>query len=385
MEIKDLKIPECKKFSGYKPCFSYKNCLESGCVQDDDNNKIGTKILIISLDAMGNVLDNTPILPSLKRKFPVSTIYWITLNNAVKILNNSRFIDKVFAWDDENRMILRNIEFDYIYNADKSVYACAFANEIKSKHKLGFLLNQDGKIIPANESAMYSYMMGVDDQLKFRENSKSGVEIIHEVFELDYKRDEYEFSFDEKENAYIENYKKKINYDDNLYYVGFNTGCSLLFPNKKMTIEQHIKIIKELIKVDNIQVVLFGGREDTERNAEIYSAFDKIERKRIINTPTTEGLRMGACYMNIADIVITGDSFGLHLAIALKKYVIAWFGLSCAAEIELYGRGEKLIPENLDCSPCWKKECPNNLECIEMIDLNEMKGIVLKYIANNSK
>jgi heptosyltransferase-2 len=385
MDFKDLKIPKCKKYSGYKPCYSYKNCIENGCVENDDNHRMGKKILIISLDAMGNVLDNTPILPALKRKFPVSTIYWITLSNAVKILNNSRFIDKVFAWDDENRMILKNIEFDCVYNADKSLYACAFANEVKAKHKLGFLLNEDGKIIPANEEAMYSYKMGVNDKLKFRENKKSGVEIIHQVFDLEFKQDEYEFVFDDVEKEFIADYKKEICYDDKLFYVGFNTGCSLLFLNKKMTVEQHVKIIKELIKTDNIKIVLLGGREDTERNAEIYGAFDKIEKKRIINTPTTEGLRKGACFMSLPDIVITGDSFGLHLAIALRKYIIAWFGLSCAAEIELYGRGEKLIPEGLDCSPCWKKECPYNLECIDKIDLNRMREIVLNFIKNNPK
>ena len=385
MDFKDLKIPKCKKYSGYKPCYSYKNCFEKGCIENDDNHRMGKKILIISLDAMGNVLDNTPILPALKRKFPVSTIYWITLSNAVKILNNSRFIDKVFAWDDENRMILRNIEFDCVYNADKSLYACAFANEVNAKHKLGFMLNEDGKIIPANEEALYSYEMGVNDRLKFRENKKSGVEIIHQVFDLEYKRDEYEFAFDEQEEEFIADYKKEICYDDKLFYVGFNTGCSLLFLNKKMTVEQHVKIIKELIKTDNIKIVLLGGREDTERNAEIYGAFDKIEKKKIINTPTTEGLRKGACFMSLPDIVITGDSFGLHLAIALRKYIIVWFGLSCSAEIELYGRGEKLVPEGLDCSPCWKKECPYNLECIDKIDLNKMLNIVLNYIKNNPK
>jgi heptosyltransferase-2 len=75
----------------------------------------------------------------------------------------------------------------------------------------------------------------------------------------------------------------------------------------------------------------------------------------------------------------------LHLAIALRKYIIVWFGLSCAAEIELYGRGEKLVPEGLDCSPCWKKECPYNLECIDKIDLNRMREIVLNFIKNKPK
>jgi len=379
MDFENLSIPKCKKFSGYKPCFSYKNCLENGCQEDNDQNKIGVKILIISLDALGAVLSFTSILPAIKRKFPISTINWITLQSSEKILFNNPLIDKVWVWNDENRMILRQISFDFLFNADKTNYACAFANEIKATNKLGFLLNDDGKIIPANKSAMYNYLMGNDDSLKFRQNQRSGIDIIHETFELDYQRDEYQFFFTDEEKEFIESYKKEIQYDSSKTYVGFNTGCSTLFPNKKMTIEQHIYLIQKLSENKSLKIVLLGGKEDTERNQQIIEGLPENIRNDVINTPTTFGLRRGACFMDITDIVITGDSFGMHLAIALKKFVIAWFGLSCWTEIELYGRGVKLYQENLECSPCWKRVCPYDLECIKMIDLDRIISEVNKY------
>ncbi len=377
MNFKDLKVPKCKNYSGYKPCKPYYNCLENGCA--DEAGDMGTKILIISLDALGNVLDNTPILYAIKRKYPVSTVYWMTLPNAEKILVNNPLIDKLFLWDDESRMIARNIEYDVVMNADKSLYACAFANEVNAKKKLGFLLNDDGKIVPANESAIYSYIMGIDDQKKFRENKRSGVDIIHEVFELEYKRDRYVFNFSNEEKEFMESYKKSISYDSSKVYCGFNTGCSELFPNKKMTIEQHITLITEILKNPNIEIMLLGGREDTERNEKIFSAFSGKDRKRIINTPTTEGIRRGACYMSVSDIVISGDSFGMHLAIALQKYIISWYGLSCWEEIELYDYGIKIFQKDLECSPCWKRVCPYDLECIKMIDLNLIVDTVNKF------
>ncbi len=379
MDFEELKIPKCKNFSGYKPCFSFKNCLENGCQNENNDTKIGVKILIVSLDALGNVLCNTPVLYAIKRKFPVSTIHWITMPNAEKILLNNPFIDKVYTWTDEQRMIVRNIRYDYLMNSDKSDYACAFSNEVKAENKLGFLLNDDGKIIPANKTAMYSYLMGNDDKLKFRENTRSGIDIIHEVFELEYQKDPYVFNFTDEEKKFIEDYKKEINYNSSKTYVGFNTGCSNLFPNKKMTVDQHIKLIKEMLKDENLQVVLLGGKEDTERNQQIYEFFNETDRKKIINTPTTMGLRKGACFISIADLVITGDSFGMHLANALKKQIIVWFGVSCPAEIELYGRGEKLIPYGLECSPCWKKVCPYNLECIQMIDLTRIISLTKEF------
>jgi len=259
------------------------------------------------------------------------------------------------------------MKFDYVMNVDKSQKSCSLLNYVNAKNKLGFGLNDDGKIIPVNEGAYYNYNLGMDDHFKFKVNKRTGQDYLAETFEFDYKNDDYIFNFTYEEKKFISNYKKNVGLSADDLIVGFNTGCSLLYPNKKMTIEQHINLIEKLID-NKCKIALFGGPEDKERNEEIYSNY----KGKIINTPTNDGVRKGACYEDIADVVITGDSFGMHLAIALKKYVIAWFGVSCWNEIDLYGRGIKLYQENLECSPCWKKKCPYDLECIKMIDLDRI-------------
>ncbi len=372
--MNQISVPNCKRFTGYKPCFPDHDCLKDGC---KDNIPIGTKILIINLDAMGDVLMTTAQLPALKRKFPESTIYWITDKNAVKLLYENQYIDYIFPYNSESISILTEIEFDYVMNSDKSLKSCALLNSTNSKNKLGFGLNKDGKIIPINNGALYNYQLGMDNHLKFRINQRTGQDYLSETFELkDYfKRDEYVFNFNKDEFNFIDSYKKEIGLNENDFIIGFNTGCSNLYPNKKMTIEQHVHLIKKLLETEKVKIILLGGPEDTERNEEIYSHFTG----KIINTPTNLGVRKGACFEQLADVVITGDSFGMHLAIALKKYVIAWFGVSCWAEIDLYDRGVKLFQDDLFCSPCWKKICPYNLECIQMIDLDRIVTEALNY------
>ncbi len=368
-------IPSCKRFNGYKPCFEDHNCWENGC---KDNLPIGTKILIINLDAMGDVLMTTAQLPALKRKFPDSTIYWITLKIAAPLLNHNQFIDHVYQYDFESLSILAQLEFDYAMNVDKSQRSCALLNSLNAKNKLGFGLNADGKIIPVNEGAKYNYQLGMDNHLKFKVNNTTGQEYLADTFEVDYKRDDYTFNFSNDEINFIESYKKEIGITSDDKVIGFNTGCSNLFPNKKMTVEQHQHLIERFLSHKKYKIVLLGGPEDSERNNLIASKFGN----EIINTPTNHGVRKGACYEAIPDVIITGDSFGMHLAIALKKFVIAWFGLSCWTEIDLYDRGVKLFPENLFCSPCWKKVCPYNLECIRMIDLERIEKEAVHYFEN---
>lgn len=359
------EIPSCKRFTGYKPCFPDHNCWEDGC---KDNIPVGVKILIINLDAMGDILMTTAQLPSLKRKWPESTIHWITLKNAAPLLQHNQYLDKVYVYDAESISVLKEIEFDYVMNVDKSQRSCALLNSLTAKNKLGFGLNADGKIIPVNEGAYYNYNLGMDDHLKFRVNERTGQDYLAETFELDYGRDEYIFNFSKEEDIFISDYKKQTGIREDDFVIGFNTGCSELYPNKKMTVEQHIYLIEQFLKKNIGKIVLLGGPEDTERNNLIYSHFEG----KIINTPTTMGVRKGACFEEIADLIITGDSFGMHLGIALKKFIIAWFGVSCWTEIDLYDRGIKIYQKNLFCSPCWKKVCPYNLECIEMIDLDRI-------------
>lgn len=365
------EIPSCKRFSGYKPCFPDHNCWEDGC---KDNIPTGTKILIINLDAMGDVLMTTAQLPAIKRKFPESTIYWVTLKNAAPLLFNNPLVDHVYNFDAVSILILQQMKFDYVMNVDKSQQSCALLTSLVSKNKLGFGLNPDGKIFPINKGAYYNFSLGMNDHLKFKVNQRTGQDYLAETFELDYKRDEYVFELTDEEKQFITDYKKKVGIKKKDKVIGFNTGCSELYPNKKMTIDQHIHLIKQLLKM-KYKMVLLGGPEDTQRNKEIYSRF----KGKIIITPTTEGLRRGICYESIADIIITGDSLGMHIAITLKKFVIAWFGVSCWTEIDLYDLGVKLYQEDLFCSPCWKKQCPYNLECIKMIDLDSIIAEVDKY------
>ncbi|MBX2975062.1 MAG: glycosyltransferase family 9 protein [Ignavibacteriaceae bacterium] len=365
-------IPNCKNFNGYKPCFEDHDCWSNGC---KENRPIGTKLLIINLDAMGDVLMTTAQLPGLKRKYPTSTIYWVTLKPAHLLLQNNQYINQIFTYDFESLSILNEMTFDVAMNVDKSQRSCSLLNSVKAEKKLGFGLNENGKIIPVNDGAYYNYLLGMNNQVKFKENTKTGQEYLAETFEIDYLKDDYTFNFTDDEVDFQNNYKTENGISDNDFVIGFNTGCSTLFPNKKMTVEQHIFLIDKLLSFNLFKIVLVGGPEDTERNNKIAEKFGS----KIINTPTNLGLRKGACFENLADVIITGDSFGMHMAIALKKYVIAWFGLSCWTEIELYGRGVKLFNNDLHCSPCWKKSCPYNLECIQMIDLNQIIEEVLKY------
>jgi len=366
-----IVIPDCKRFTGYKPCFPGTRCYQE-CA---DPLPIGKRILIVNLDAMGNVLVTTSILPALKRKYPRSHISWITLKNARPLLENNPLLDRVYVWEPEAWMVLGQIQFDLVLNVDKSARSCAFVGTLRAGRKLGFGLNKEGVIIPLNKEANENYLLGLDDHLKFRVNQKTVAQILCETFLLRYANDEYVLKLSDDEQEFCRQYLNEHGIRDGEVVVGLNTGCSDLYPNKKLRVDQHVQLIGLLGGIPGIRIVLVGGPEDTKRNAEIVRQVNTP----VLSTPTDEGVRKGLCYVNICDLVISGDSFGMHAAIGLQKHVIAWFGVTSPAEINVFERGEKLAPEGLHCSPCWKRECPYNLECIDMVDLKGIAGIVRKF------
>ena len=371
----DINGIDCKHFNGYKPCFPGEDCTE-GCMRQDP---IGVRVLIINLDAMGDVLMSTAQLAAIKRNWPVSQIFWLTRTNAAALLENNPLIDRVFRWNDVDRLVLQQQYFDVVMNADKSLDACAFASSLWTEDLRGFTISKRGQIVPANPEAAYNFQLGLDDNLKFRGNTRTGQDILAETWKLPYRRDEYILELTDEERQKISQFRDEWKLDDHIT-VAFNTGCSELFPNKKIPIHQHVRLITDLAADERLAFLLLGGPEDTERNREIFSRLAPVGLgDRLVNTPSRDGLRNGIVYEAVSDLVVTGDSFGMHLAIALRKLVLAWFGLSCWAEIDLYDRGSKFTPDGLDCAPCWKRSCPYNLECISMIDLNGIAAAIRAF------
>ncbi len=364
-----MKSIDCRFFTGYKPCKPGKIC--AGC---KERQPLGHKILIINLDALGNVLMTTALLPALHRKYCPCTIHWLTRSNAMPLLYNNPYIHKSFALEPLNVLVLQQIQYHTIINVDKTVLAGSLLNIMKGYKKLGFGLNENGHIIPASTQAIENYELGLNDRKKFVENTRTGQQILAQTAMVPYQRDPYILEFTAQEKDACNSLRKKMRLVPGLTVVGLNTGCSELYPNKCLTTNQQIRLIKMLKKAfPKIHILLLGGPEDKKRNAEI----KRKCRNLVAETPTNQGLRTGLICINLCDVVISGDSLGMHIAIALKKFVIAWFGLSCSAEIDLYDRGIKIVSP-VPCSPCWKSRCDKSkVFCRDDLEL----GLFVKALA----
>lgn len=354
---------DCRLFNGYKPCSPGKVCLDC-----PDYSPMGARILIINLDALGEVLRTTAMLYPLKRKYKESHITWLTDRAASPLLANNPYIDRVLEYSYENSLALLSERFDLLMNVDKSRRAGSLANLIDAKEKLGFGIAETGAIYPFNKEAEHLYELGLNDEKKFKENKRSEQELLSMTMGLEYNRDEYILNLTPAEKSFIENFRKEAGIKENQLVIGLNTGCSNLYPYKKLPFEKQVLLLGKLCKAfGHERIALLGGNEDTQNNAALKKKF----QNKVILTPTDQGLRRGILYVDLCDIVISGDTLAMHIAIALKKNVVAWFTTSCEEEIDLYERGEKILAQ-IDCRPCWKSSCAREPKCNEMVDTDKI-------------
>lgn len=201
-------------------------------------------------------------------------------------------------------------------------------------------------------------------------NFKTETQQITETMALDWQRDPYILQLTAAELEETRRRRDRLIGGKAKGIIGYNTGCSLLFPYKKFTVERSIELIRAWRQAwPDYAVALLGGPEDTERQRLMKEAF--TNDPLVLNTPTTEGLRSGVLWMNTADMVLSACSLGLHIAIGLKKPSIAWFGVSCIQEIDLYDLGVKL-QSDVSCSPCWKKSCDKPVKCYDQVSVERI-------------
>lgn len=366
---------DCRLFTGYKPCRHKRSC--ENCPHYEP---VGRRIAIISLEALGAVLRSTCLLPAIKRQYPNCHITWITLKNALPLLKNNTYIDRTLALEPKNHALLQVLKFDIVFSVDKSAEAGSLAVQLNANDKFGFGTNADGIIIPLTKHAEYQYRVGLDDQLKFFDNQKPETQQITETMGLPWKRDPYVLELSQDEQERVDCLRDEMLAPLGAEgVIGYNTGCSLLFPYKKFTVNRSIELIRSWrAKFPNHVVALYGGPEDSERQQHMKSAFSNDPF--VINTPTSGGLRSGILWMSTADMVLSGCSLGLHIAIGLAKPVIAWFGVSCIQEIDVYDRGVK-IQSPVSCSPCWKKSCDKEPKCFDMVPIDDILAATSKLLS----
>ena len=354
--------PDCRYFDGYRPCRFERSCEDCPHYDRPDH-----RVLIVNLDALGDVIRSTALLGPLHRAVPGAHVTWITDPRAVPLLDHVEGVDRVLPLADWTGPLLRTLRFDLVLGVDKSLRGGALTMQARAHERRGFGVDVHGSIVALDGRACYLFKLGLDDPLKFFVNAKPETQLLCEALGFEYRRDPYRVALSPQEERSVIGWRRDNDLDGRTV-VGFNTGSSVAFPYKHLTVEDQVALIDAVAaRCPDAGLVLLGGPEDAERNPQIAGA---VKAGSVVQSPTNDGLRAGLQMVAACDVVVTGDSLGMHMAIGLDKPVVAWFGLTCHQEIDLYGRGVHVLAD-VDCRPCWQRSCDQLVKCFRRVPLDE--------------
>lgn len=365
---------DCFYFKGDRPCEFHK---KTGIVCDECEKyrPIKNKILIIKLGAQGDVLRTTSILQGLREKYKNPHITWITREDSTELLEDNDYIDKIMSYDSSETISRLMVEeFDLVLGLDTSPDSAVLTSLAKGKEKRGFGLNRKGCVYPMNPQSEYWFEMGVSDDLK-RKNRRTYQKIMFEIVGIDPKDYEIILNVLPEYNIFAREFCRKYKINESNLIIGLNTGAGERWRLKKWTIEGYLSLIREIKKNLKAQILLFGGPAEVERNRTLLNSAGL----NVIDTGSNNTLKQFSAFLNLCDVIVTGDTLALHVALALGKKVVALFGPTSSYEVELYGRGKKIVPD-MDCICCYNQDCRKKPNCMEKITVEQVFGAITELI-----
>lgn len=365
---------DCRYFRGDMPCGPHKkegvHC--DGCPYYDP---VKERILIIKLDSIGDVLRTTSILSGVKEKYPHSQITWITNPEAVPLFYENPFVDRVFDLSQAN-FVLEIDEFDIVINLDAAPLSSRLATVTKGKEKKGFGYDPKGFVCPLNPGAEEWFLMGLFDDIK-KANRKTYQSIMLEICGLNTYNYSIIYRMTDEEIKFSGKFAKRKGLRDSDLVVGLNTGAGSRWSKKKWNREGYLQLINLLRKnFPGVKILLYGGPAEVARNKYLMNK----SKSSVIDTGCNNTIREFAALLNLSNIVITGDTLALHLALALRKKVVALVGPTSAAELDLYGRGIK-ITADIPCLGCYRTRCDIKPDCMDLISPETVFSSTKKMLA----
>jgi ADP-heptose:LPS heptosyltransferase len=337
MEIKT----DCRFYLGDRPCCFHKIHLVE-CEDCSFYQAAPERVLIVKLGAAGDVVRTTPLLMPLKERHPEALFYWVT--DFPELV--PREVDRILTMDARDLLVLQSTPWRSIYNLDKAPEACALAALLPAQEKYGFTM-QNGVPVPINDLSRHKWLTGLSDPLN-QLNTQSYMEEIFSICGFQYRKEPYIVERDSTPPS--------LRLKEGVPVVGLNTGCGKRWPSRMWPIHHWRNLIQDLNHL-GLQVLLLGGPDEDLMNQQLAKGLGVLY-------PGHFPLKNFTGVVDACDLVVTGVTLALHIALGLKKKVVLLNNIFNRYEFELFGLGKILEPE-VPCLGCFKSSCAT--DCMALV------------------
>jgi ADP-heptose:LPS heptosyltransferase len=339
-----------------------------------DLNKEFNTIAICKFKGMGSIVQATPLIISLRKKYPKAQIIFVSTMANKKILESIKPIDKLVLLNDSGF-------FSFVFSCTKSLltlikirpqvfidleiysdFSTLFTLFTLSKNRIGFYLRSS------------SFRMGIYTHMMFFNSKLPIANVYLQIANLlnCNTTDAELYSFGEV--CSLPNFISSK-------YIVVNPNASDLRLERRWDAENFIVVVNQVLTVfTDYQVVLIGSKNEYEYTQKIHQ---KINNKKVINAAGKTTLEELISIIKNAKLMISNDTGPMHLAFATNTPIVCLFG-PCSPE--QYGKSKNayIIYKQVYCSPCVHDfevaPCKGNNVCMKLISTNEVNALVFAIL-----
>ena len=324
-------------------------------------------ILIVRTDRIGDVILSLPLPGLIKKYYPSCKVTFLTKEYTKNLIAEHPYIDRTIQLLENKKKILfwKNINEIKKHRFDSCVI-------VYPTFKIALILFFTGiKYRIGTGYRWYSFLFNY----KFYEHRKYAQyhELEYNVhllrfFNIDEIPDKKNINFELQVNSQSEQKVEKVlsqfHFNDKLPVIIFHPGSG------GSAIDLPVSRMKELINLTykSLQVnIIITGTPEEKKLCESLSSDN-----RILNLSGLFNLGELVALINKADLLVANSTGPLHIAAALKKYVIGFYPKIKVCSPERWGPySEKsfIFQPEIDCNTCTREQC-ERLNCMNSINID---------------
>ena len=337
------------------------------------------RIVICKFKGMGSIIQATPMLEAIRKRYPNAEIIFVSTQSNRAILEKINHIDSIVTLDDRNvfRLIRTLVQAQfklirlrpevYIDLEIYSNFSTLFTLLTLSKNRIGFYLRSS------------SFKMGIYTHMMFFNVKAPISEVYLQIARLFGKID-----------SDIRLYPLYKNADK---YSGFNFPAGkyiLINPNASdLRIErrwgsQNFKKLIQQINTDfpDLEILIIGSKNERDYSQKVLDDIQSDMNRNIAGLTNIDELIL---LIKNATLMITNDTGPMHIGFACETPSICLFG-PCSPDQYGWGGQVTIIYKNVFCSPCVHDfnvaPCNGDNVCMKLITVEEVIEKVKDQIEN---
>ena len=167
--------------------------------------------------------------------------------------------------------------------------------------------------------------------------------------------------------------------DEAVPLIGIAPGAAY-GPAKQWPAERFSQIVELLSRERPLYPLLFGSRGDSEACRRVGDGIGSASPTLSLDLSGKTSLREAMALMSLCAVFITNDSGLMHVAAALGVPTVAIFGSTDPNRTGPLGKRCSILYKKVDCSPCFKRECPTDFRCMESISADDVADSAIELI-----